>query len=99
MKTTIESIKGKVEVKAVETDTPGLVITDTPMLSGKTKFTITHQSSGLAIGPAFKTVKQATRLVRALDGLTDWTQSDAELSDVPGLQQRAADAVKGVQHG
>jgi len=93
MKITIEGKSGKVEVDAIETDTPGLVIADTPLWTGKIEYSVTHQASGLAIGPSVKTKKQAKRIVRELDGLTDWTQSDEELKGVAGLNQRVKDVL------
>ena len=93
MKAIIEGADGKVEVEAVATETPGLIITDVLLWDSTVEYGITHEASGLAIGPALNTKKEARRMVRALGKVADWTLSTEELRAIPGLSDRVAEAL------
>ena len=93
MKITIEAKNGKVELEATETKAPGLIIADMPLNGGGIKFRVTHQASGLAIGPLLGTRTRALLMVKVLGELADWTQSAAELAGETGLNEHVADVV------
>jgi len=94
MKIEIETTTGRHEVEAITTDTPGLVITHQPRGRDTLSYSVTHQSSGQGIGLSVSTEQEARQIAAILDGLTDWTQSAAELQGDAGLKRRVADALR-----
>jgi len=93
MKIEIETTTGRHEAEAIETDTPGLVITYEPRGRDALSYTVTHQGSGQSI-VSVSTERKARRIAAILDGLTDWTQSAAELQAEKGLNRRVVDALR-----
>ena len=94
MKIEIETTTGRHEVEAITTDTPALVITYEPRGRDALSYTVTHQGSGQSIGLSVSTEQEARRIAAILDGLTDWTQSAAELQAEKGLNRRVVDALR-----
>ena len=94
MKIEIQTTTGRREVKAITTFIPALVITYEPRGRDALSYTVTHQGSGQSIGLSVSTEQEARRIAAILDGLTDWTQSAAELQAEKGLNRRVVDALR-----